>query len=79
MQSKIEEIRKEAEEKIVTMKNKAAASYYKDNDSIAMIDEGIELLSSKSKDISIINTIVIPYAPSTAQDTSSDIPQPTLH
>ena len=44
VEKKIEEIRKDAEAKIVAMTNKAAVSYYKDKDSVAMIEEGIEIV-----------------------------------
>ena len=46
---KIEEIRKEAEVKIAAISNKAAAAYYKDDYSIATIEEELEVLSTKSK------------------------------
>ena len=44
VEKEIEEIRKDAEAKIVAMTNKAAVSYYKDKDSVAMIEEGIEIV-----------------------------------
>ena len=40
LEDKVEQIRKEAEKKIATMKNKAEAAYYKDDNSIATLTGG---------------------------------------
>ena len=46
IEAKVAEVRKEAEKKIVAMTNKAATVYYKDDDSIATMEEGKELISA---------------------------------
>ena len=52
LEDKVEQIRKEAEEKIAAIKNKAEVAYYKDNDSIATIED--ELVSAGGKSRSLI-------------------------
>ena len=49
VEKEIEEIRKDAEAKIAVMINKATALYYKDNNSVATIEEGIEVVLVQSK------------------------------
>ena len=46
MNKKIVAIRKDVEEKIAEITNKVATAFYKDNDSIAMMEEGKELVSA---------------------------------
>ena len=56
IEAKVAEIRKEVEEKIAAMINKATAAYYKDNGSIIIMKEGKEVISAAPprKHISIV-------------------------
>ena len=60
IEGKVEVIYKEAEEKIVVITNKAAAACYKDDNSIATIEESKELIpiakAIKNNNISIACT-----------------------
>ena len=55
---KLEAARKEAEDTIAIMTNKAAAAYYKNDDSITVIEDGVELVSIKSGKTSTGNSMV---------------------
>jgi hypothetical protein len=57
MEEKVAAIRKEAEEKIATMSNKVAAAFYKDDDSIATIEEGVELVLVAKNSYTIASSI----------------------
>ena len=76
IKNKVAIIRKEAEEKIAAMSNRAVAVFYKDNDSIATIEEGIELslvansrpnykISTPTVSRSEVNTSLTPIRPNT--------------
>ena len=53
----VEKIRKEAGNKIVVMQNKAAAVYYKGDNSITRMDNELELKADKSQIVKILFSI----------------------
>ena len=51
VEDKVEQIRKKAEEEIAAMKNKAKVAYYKDNDSIAIMEDESASTGGKSRSL----------------------------